>query len=286
MSIKTIKYAALLCCLAGLALIIWPYLHKQFGDTERTQVSQNYRVTVKDMNSQIKSEEITAAEQYNQDLRNGTVSTYDPFDREGEQAGMERYNSLLATDQDGVMSVLSIDAIDLEIPVYHGTSSDTLRKGAGHVDWTSLPVGGSGTHCVIAAHSSDPDASSFNNLEKLKEGDTFEISTMDNRYAYQIDRIKTVLPDDVADFIEFEDGQDYATLLTCTPHNINSHRLLVRGHRIDAPLVDDTPQMISLEPVTFGVVIAASLMAGAVSIIILGTLFGRRRGGSVPRRKF
>ena len=174
------------------------------------------------------------------------------------------------------MCTVEIPAIDVELPVYHGISEDVLQKGAGHMPGTSLPVGSESTHAVISAHSGLPAARLFTDLDKLEEGDLFYIHVLGETLCYEIDQIVVTIPSDT-EAIQIEKGQDYVTLLTCTPYGVNTHRLLVRGRRTEIP---ETPQAISDEPeqperastwtekylqgIAFGMAGAALLIGGLV----------------------
>lgn len=141
------------------------------------------------------------------------------------------YESLLNVSGNGIIGYIEIEKIDCSLPVYHGTAESALQIAAGHIEGTSLPVGGASTHCVISGHRGLPRAKLFTNLDRLVEGDTFELHILDEILTYEVDQISVVEPDEV-EKLEIEEGKDYCTLVTCTPYGINTHRLLVRGHRV------------------------------------------------------
>ena len=145
----------------------------------------------------------------------------------------EDYNSALNASGDGVMGYIDIDKIQVKLPIYHGVSDGVLSHAVGHIEGSSLPVGGESTHCVLSAHRGLPSAKLFTDLDKLEIGDTFRITVLDRAMIYEVDQIKTVLPTDVGDLLITE-GADYCTLITCTPYGINTHRLLIRGHRVSS----------------------------------------------------
>ena len=145
----------------------------------------------------------------------------------------EDYNSALNASGDGVMGYIDIDKIQVKLPIYHGVSGGVLSHAVGHIEGSSLPVGGESTHCVLSAHRGLPSAKLFTDLDKLEIGDTFRITVLDRAMIYEVDQIKTVLPTDVGDLLITE-GEDYCTLITCTPYGINTHRLLIRGHRVSS----------------------------------------------------
>jgi sortase A len=145
----------------------------------------------------------------------------------------EEYNSLLDVSGTGIMAYIEIPRINVVLPVYHGTNEDVLQTAVGHLEGTSLPVGGAGTHCVLSGHRGLPSARLFTDLDKLTSGDTFVLNVLDEVLTYEVDQIRIVLPSDLSELV-IEDGKDYCTLVTCTPYGINTHRLLVRGKRIES----------------------------------------------------
>ena len=175
---------------------------------------------------------LETARQYNRQLETGILSLQDPFltptvvDEDGAQ------RSLLDVTGTGVIATLDIPALSLTLPVYYGTEAETLEKGVGVLEISSLPVGGKGTHTVLCGHSGLSTAKLFSDLELLKEGDWFSVNVMGDTLTYMVDQITTVLPEDLSQ-LEIDPEQDYCTLLTCTPFGINTHRLLVRGTRME-----------------------------------------------------
>ena len=144
----------------------------------------------------------------------------------------ERYEKLLNVSGDGIMAYIEIPKIGCRLPIYHGTKESALQIAAGHLEWSSLPVGGESAHCVISGHRGLPRAKLFTDLDKMEEGDQFFITVLNKRLTYEVDQIQVVEPEEVED-LAIEKGKDYVTLVTCTPYAINTHRLLVRGHRIN-----------------------------------------------------
>lgn len=176
--------------------------------------------------------ELEKAIKYNQVLVNGNIQLKDPFDEDALTENAEEYNSLLNMTEDGVMGFIKIPCIDVSIPIYHGTSENVLLMGAGHLQGTSLPVGGDSTHSVITGHTGLSSAKLFTDLTELENGDIFLLYIMGVNIAYEVDDISVVKPTEM-DKLRIEKGKDYCTLVTCTPYGVNSHRLLVRGHRTD-----------------------------------------------------
>lgn len=203
---------------AGLSLIVSAILRSLFYQEHLKESISQYREQVGQTEDSWLKTLWEAAVQYNQKLFDG-------------QRQSDAYSKLLKLRADGLMCYLEIPAIEMYLPVYHGTSAQTLQKGAGHLEQSSLPVGGQSAHCVISAHSGMPGKVLFDHLDRLKAGDVFYLHTLDQTLAYEVDRIRTVLPYELEDLKITGDG-DYVTLLTCTPYGVNTHRLLVRGRRI------------------------------------------------------
>ena len=187
------------------------------------------------------------------------------------------YESQLNIDGNGIMGYIEIDKIGVSLPIYHGTSDAVLQVAIGHLDWTSLPIGGEGSHCVLSGHRGLPSAKLFTNLDKLEVGDTFVMRVLDEMYTYEVDRILIVLPQDT-DALRIVKGMDYCTLVTCTPYGINTHRLLVRGHRTEnAATVRDikvTSDATRIDPLIIAPMIAVPILI-LLFIFVVGT--DRRR---------
>lgn len=180
------------------------------------------------------------------------------------EAEEEEYNFLLDVTGTGIMGYVEIPKLKMSLPIYHGTEDTVLQIAVGHLEESSLPVGGSGTHCVLTGHRGLPSAKLFSNLDEMEEGDTFSIHVLDRTLTYQVDQIRIVEPREVED-LEIEEGKDYCTLLTCTPYGINSHRLLVRGYRIANAV---SAQRIPADAVQIDIVIV--VLAVAVVILLAG----------------
>lgn len=190
----------------------------------------NYDKKAAQMSQKQISEALKKAVEYNKKLLGNVVLT-DPFDPEAVEKQNEDYDNILNIAGDGVMGAVEIPSIDVYLPIYHGTDSKSLEKGAGHLENSSFPVGGKGTHSIISAHTGLPSAKMFDNLTEVKEGDIFYIHVLNRTLAYEVNQIKVVLPENISDLL-INKNRDYVTLITCTPYGINSHRLLVRGERI------------------------------------------------------
>lgn len=222
--------ASLLLILCGLGVSLYPLISNWYERVHHGEVIRTYQADVAGMGLTEIDGAWKEAEAYN-DALHKLVQEQELFVSDFEMQNLT-YEELLNENADGVMSYIEIPSIDVFLPIYHGTSERVLAKGAGHMVNTSLPVGGASTHCVISAHRGDPSATLFSNLDQLEQGDEFYLHTLNRRMGYRIDQIKVVLPYETDDF-RIAEGKDYVTLVTCTPYGINSHRLLVRGERIE-----------------------------------------------------
>ena len=218
----------------GLGIINYPFVSQWVNERHQSQVIDTYDEVVEQLPDEEKEKILSTAVQYNDRLREEPMVLEDGFTQENasdETEKEEQYNSLLNPAGDGVMGYVEIPAIDVFLPVSHGTGTKALEQGTGHLYGTSLPVGGSGTHAVLAAHTGIATKLLFTDLDQLKEGDHFYLHIMGDTLAYQVDQILVVTPDET-EYLEITEEEDYVTLVTCTPYGINSHRLLVRGTRV------------------------------------------------------
>jgi len=212
------------CGVAALGLMLYPLVGELVSEKYHSDVETTYTAAIEDTDAAELTAQREAAEQYNAML-SGTASI-----SEGEaSASPLPYAEQLTVG--GVMCYIDIPKINVYLPVQHGTDADTLEKSVGHVVGTSLPVGGSSTHAVLSAHSGMASSKLFSDIDQLAEGDVFYIHVLGDTLAYKVDSINTVLPTDTR-LLQIEDGKDYVTLVTCTPFGVNTHRLLVRGHRV------------------------------------------------------
>ena len=210
----------------GLSVLLYPSISSYWNSKTQSEAIVDYE----SMLSQYKPEDYTAifaeAEDYNKKLS----ELDEPL---VEHNRLPEYNSILNIGGTGMMGYITIPKISQELPVYHGTSDGVLSVAVGHLQGTSLPIGGENTHCVVSAHRGLPTAVLFTHLDRMEVGDTFYFTILDRTITYEVDQIRIVEPDDTS-LIQIKDGKDYCTLLTCTPYGINTQRLLVRGHQVDA----------------------------------------------------
>lgn len=215
----------------GLIISLYPLISNIYSRKNQIQIINDYTEDIKDIDSKKISEELSLANAYNHQLNRAIVLT-DPFDPNAIDMADDVYYDILNYTDDGVIAYINIPKIDINLPIYHGTDNEHMLKGVGHLVGTSFPVGGIDTHAVLSAHSGLSTAELFTNLADLKKGDLFYIHVLNDVLAYEVDKINVVKPDETND-LKIAPGKDYVTLVTCTPYGINSHRLLVRGHRVE-----------------------------------------------------
>ena len=212
------------CGIAALGLMLYPLVGELLSEKYHSDIETVYTAAIEDSNDDELEQQRQAAQQYNAMLSGAATIT-----EGGASAPPLAYAQQLTVG--GVMAYVDIPKINVYLPVQHGTDADTLERAVGHVVGTSLPVGGSSTHAVLSAHSGMASSKLFSDIDQLAEGDTFYIHVLGEVLAYKVDTINTVLPTDTS-LLQIEDGKDLVTLVTCTPFGVNTHRLLVRGHRV------------------------------------------------------
>ena len=212
--------------ITGLGIASYPFISNMVAQRHASQVVKDYETNVEEMDEEKIDAMKEAAKKYNEQLSN--VVSVDDENENNEQG--ESYADLLNIGE--ALGYITIPKIDVNLPIYNGTSQDVLSKGVGHMEQTSYPLGGESTHCVLTGHRGLPSAVLFTDLDKLEIGDEFYLHVLDEILAYKVDQIKVVEPNESGD-LEIIDGKDYCTLVTCTPYAINSHRLLVRGERTE-----------------------------------------------------
>ena len=211
------------CGVVALGLLLYPLVGELLSEKYHSDVETTYTAAIENTDDAELTAQRQAAQQYNAMLANATIS------EGGASAPHLSYAEQLTVG--GVMCYIDIPKISVYLPVQHGTGAETLEKSVGHVVGTSLPVGGNSTHAVLSAHSGMASSKLFSDIDRLAEGDTFYIHVLGDTLAYEVDGINTVLPTDTS-LLQIEEGKDFVTLVTCTPFGVNTHRLLVRGHRV------------------------------------------------------
>lgn len=251
----------ILILFAGLSLLLYPSFSDYWNSLQQSYAVASYVEQVTKMDHEEYERIWQNAVDYNQKL----------LDRENEyvlpETMTEEYKNNLNIGGNGIMAYIEIPSIDVYLPIYHGTDESVLQVAIGHLDWTSLPIGGEGSHCVVSGHRGLPSARLFTDLDQLQPGDTFILNVLDQVLTYQVDQVKIVEPFETEDLL-IEEGKDYCTLVTCTPYGVNSHRMLVRGIRTDnakeVRAIRITADALQIEPM-----IVAALLAVPMLLILL-----------------
>lgn len=276
MTIKDI--IRLLVLVVAFAVLLYPTVSSYVNEKNGSKVVSNYDAESVRLSNAEKEKMLADARAYNKEMLSN-IDLIDPFSQ-GEKSLDARYESLLNIDGSGMMGYIRIPKIKVEIPIYHGTSESVLQAGVGHFWGTSLPVGGESTHTVLTGHRGLPTKTLFTNMDKLVEGDVFYIKVLDETLAYKVDQILTVLPEET-EALSIVPGQDYATLVTCTPYAINTHRLLVRGHRIPyeeaVKIEKNTSTGIELSFTTKVLIVTLGIIFIGLIIAMLYSLYDKRR---------
>ena len=249
--------------LAGVGIIAYPTFSNWWNNFHQARAIAGYVETVANMDAADYERMLEEAEAYNRALLT-KPNRYNMTDEERKE-----YESILDVTGTGIMAYVEIPSIDVSLPIYHGTNEDVLQIAIGHIESSSFPVGGIGTHAVISGHRGLPSAKLFTDIDQLQNGDHFLIQVLDRTLTYEVDQIRIVLPSELQD-LEIDPNQDYCTLVTCTPYGVNTHRLLVRGHRVenDKAEANVTAEAILLEPV-----IVAPLIAAPILLMLIIWLF-------------
>ncbi len=226
------RLTAALIIIGGVAVMAYPFIANEVYDNRAQSSGESYEEQVDEMENEEIEAALADAVKYNEELLNANVQLQDPFSEELIGMDADTYESLLNVNGDGLMGIVKIPRIDVELPIYHTTSSDVLEKGIGHLEGTSLPVGGESTHSVLTGHTGLSNKKLFTDLTELEEGDIFFIKILGQTLAYEVDQILVVQTTELI-ALEIIEGEDLCTLITCTPYGINSHRLFVRGHRTE-----------------------------------------------------
>ena len=261
-----------LILLTGVSLLLYPTVSDYWNSFHQSQAIASYVEAVAEIDNTDYEKMWQEAVAYNEKLKDNS-GRWTPTDEE-----LEEYERLLNVSDTGIMGYIEIPKIKVSLPIYHGTDEAILQIAIGHIPGSSLPVGGKGTHCVVSGHRGLPSAKLFTDLDQLEEGDLFMMRILDETLTYEVDQVRIVEPEELSD-LEIDEDKDLCTLVTCTPYGINSHRLLVRGHRVEN-LKEDTIRVTAdaqqIDPVMVAPVVAVPL------ILLLGIgawIGGRRRRG-------
>ena len=242
--------------LVGICILLYPAFSDYWNSKTQTRAIANYESVLKDLQPEDYTEILDSAHAYNKAL----YETEQPMI---DYSSLPGYFSSLQVTDNSIIGYLKIDRIGVELPIYHGTSDEVLSKGVGHLQGSSLPVGGTNTHSVMSAHRGLPSSKLFTDLDRMEIGDNFQIIILDQVLTYQVDFIKTIEPNDFSN-LQIVDGKDYCTLFTCTPYGINTHRLLVRGVRIETlkekPIIYVSNEAFRVEPLLVTPAVAAPML--------------------------
>lgn len=247
----------------GFLILAYPSVSDWWNSFHQSRAIASYVETVANLDQSEFDKMIADAEYYNASL----IDKKNRFKMSEEET--RAYNSILDVTGTGIMGYVQIPKIHISYPIYHGTEDTVLQIAIGHIAGSSLPVGGAGTNCLISGHRGLPSARLFTDIDKLTEGDTFVLQVLDRTYTYEVDQIRIVLPEEL-DFLTIDPEKDYCTLITCTPYGINTHRLLVRGHRVDNEL--DSSKVVA-EAIVLRPEIVAPVIAVPMLVILLAWVF-------------
>lgn len=231
------KIITIVIIVSGIGLITYPFISNYLYDNSAKSKIDSFKTNVKDLSESRIKEKLRNAQEYNRKLREKSRVFTDPFEEKADKLSFA-YKKLLSLNSEGLMGYIEIPAIDLYLPVYHTSIPEVLEKGAGHLQGSSLPIGGKGTHAVITGHTGLNHAKMFTDLTHMEVGDYFYIHVLNKRLVYKVYDTVVIKPDDISR-LSIINGKDYVTLITCTPYGINSHRLLIMGERVET---DKVPQ--------------------------------------------
>ena len=256
---------------AGLGLVLYPTVSDYYNSFHRSVAISSYASKVEEMDDSVFEPMWAAANGYNEYLKTKSMRFY-LTDEERAY-----YNTLLDATGMGIIGYVEIPTLNVNLPFYHGTSTDVLQVAIGHIEGSSLPTGEPGTHTALSGHRGLPSATLFTNLDKLREGDIFTVYVLNREFTYEIDKISIVLPKDMTE-LELIPGENYCTLTTCTPYGINSHRLLVRGRRVVTPEKEVIVRVASDATLTSQYTVAVVIAAMLLLLILIYSLLCPKRG--------
>jgi sortase A len=276
---KTSTILLVLLFLAGLSLLLYPSVSDAWNAKHQSGIITEYEAEVSVMDDSVYEEALKAAQAYNKTLastQNGSLELSD--------AMRAQYDTMLDVTEDHVMGYVEIPSIKVTLPIYHGTDDAALEAGVGHIEGSSLPVGGESTHCVISGHRGLPSAKLFTNLDQLDVGDTFMLHTLRDTLTYEVDQILIVEPDDTAALM-ITKGEDLCTLVTCTPYGVNTHRLLVRGHRV--PNVEGADLRVTADAIQLDPLVVAPFAAVPILLVMLFLILrsGKKQKAKEKRKR-
>lgn len=271
-----ITICLILVLLAGVSLLLYPTVSDYWNSFHQSQAIASYAENVANLDDADYEKLWADAQAYNQLLAE-KEQHFDITDEEKKE-----YESLLNVSGSGMMGYIEIPTLKCSLPIYHGTDETILQIAIGHLEWSSLPVGGESTHCVLSGHRGLPSAKLFTNLDRLQTGDIFMLRVLDEVLTYEVDQILIVEPQETG-ALRIVEGEDYCTLVTCTPYGINTHRLLVRGHRIEnieeAKTIRVTADAMQIEPLIVAPVVAIPILLFVMILLFMPKRSQKKHGG-------
>ena len=265
-------FMIILIFLAGVSFLAYPTVSNLWNQAHQSRAIATYSKQVEKLDDSENKKMLKAARKYNKSL----LKKSDHWKL--SKKDKKKYESLLDVSGTGIMGYIEVPKIDCSLPIYHGTDEGALQIAIGHLEGSSLPVGGKNTHCVLSGHRGLPSARLFTDLDQMEEGDIFILNILGRKLAYEVDQIKVVLPEEMSD-LEIEEGKDLCTLVTCTPYGINTHRLLVRGHRTEyvEKKVEEEQKEVQTKKTDIRLMIAGGAGILILIIIIIVIVIKRRR---------
>ena len=233
---KILLVISLILILGGCCIFLYPNVSNYFAEKNQVEAIREYDKLIVQIDEESLANEWAKAQTYNENLSGEPV--HDPFVEGSGYALPENYKEVLNLSEDGIMAYIEIPKISVYLPIYHGTSNEVLEKGVGHIESTSVPIGGESTHSVLTGHTGLPSAELFTRLDELVVGDIFYIHVLDEVLTYKVYETKVILPDKI-DELQISSGNDFITLVTCTPYGVNTHRLLVKAERTEYEAVEE-----------------------------------------------
>lgn len=261
--------------IVGLSVLLYPAISNYINQKNASKVIGEYNDKLENTSDDRIEDMYAQAQDYNKRLADTPSAFYNPESVKG-------YETTLDITGTGIMGYIDIDRIGVELPIYHTVDESVLGTGAGHLEGTSLPVGGESTHCVLSGHRGLPSAKLFTDLDELEVGDEFTITVLNKKLTYRIDQIKTVKPSETED-LQIESGMDYCTLMTCTPYGINSHRLLLRGVRVetaqDKPGIFVKNEAFRIDPLVVTPIVAVPMLVVVLIFVLVRDHRSKKKGG-------
>lgn len=277
---RIVSFISMITLIAGLSLLFYPTLSNYMQNVKHRNAIYNYLESVETLSDDEYEQVLADAEAYNTRLAEGPIELLKLTD-----AQLREYYDLLDITGTGIMGYIDIQKANIHLPIYHGVSETVLQIGVGHLDGSSLPVGGETSHCILSGHRGLPSAKLFTNLDKLEIGDTFTITVLNEVYVYKVDDVSIIKPTETESLV-FSPGHDYCTLITCTPYGINTHRMLVRGERVEiSPEEEKLMIQSGAKYIDIWLILAAIEIPVLIISVIISASAERRRSHKTNQRR-